>query len=301
MTGLAVGLIASELAVRYLSPPGKTRGGHQMTFSAGTLESFMADDECGYLPKPDSIEYNRFGCMHNDYDGAIKPPHKKRILFAGDSVTHRGRLIAALRQLYGEEDYEYWNAGVESFNTRQELVLYRRYNSTISPDQVILTFHNNDFMLTPLVFAENGNLRILTPTAQRETIHPWWFENSTFYRYLLGRRGSQYQPQEVRQSLAEFRDLTASQGVDFRVIVLPIFKPVAQWDKNEMWSRQQTLAILQELKIPHYDMLGVLERLLEQGSEVQEQPGDNWHPNDEACRAFANDLKYRELLLPARD
>lgn len=109
------------------------------------------DDDLGYMPMLEQGAYSRYGAKVNNYS-LEKNPDFKRILFIGDSVTEEGLIIENLKKLYGEESYEYWNAGVRGFNTHQELIFYRRYNKQIRPDQVILTFHLNDFTTTPVVF-----------------------------------------------------------------------------------------------------------------------------------------------------
>ncbi len=53
----------------------------------------------------------------------------QRVLFLGDSVTARGGIIAELASLYGNEQFEYWNAGVESYDTCQEVRYFERYCS----------------------------------------------------------------------------------------------------------------------------------------------------------------------------
>jgi lysophospholipase L1-like esterase len=297
--GLLVGFVVAELGLRLILPSKLTQGGFQMNFAAGTLKSFVADDECGYLPKTNSDEYNEYGCLRNRYS-IQKPAGKKRILFLGDSVTHRSRIILALAHLYGETGYEYWNAGVESFNTEQELVLYRRYNAKIKPDQVILSFHNNDFMQTPLVFQKDGNLQMLTPLRDRKRINMWWFSNSYFYRFLIGlswRGDSEEKAVEVRRTLLEMKQLMADQKVDFRVVLLPLMKPHKDWDAGEDWSRQQSIEMFKSLQIRYYDLLPRLEEMLARGVTAEEQAGDSWHPNDAAAAEFAEELKKQNLLL----
>lgn len=299
LAGLVVGLIVAELAMRLFFPSDLTSGGHTMNFAAGTLDSFQPDPECGYLPKTNYGEYDRYGCIRNEYKLA-KPAGKKRILFVGDSVTHRARLVNALRKLYGEADYEYWNAGVESFNTVQELALYRRYNAQIKPDQVILSFHNNDFMQTPLVYRKAGKLKIMAPQRDFRRINMWWFENSYFYRFLIGMqwRGDDDQKiAEVSATLRSFQELLAEQKVDFRVILLPLMKPLEDWDEGEKWSREESLKMFQALKLHYFDLWPRLEKFLASGARAAEAEGDFWHPNDAAAADLAQELKEKGLLL----
>ena len=105
---------------------------------------FTIDPDFGFRPILENGVYNKFGTLCNHYTGE-KNPNKLRLLFIGDSVTARGKIINELRKIYGLEKFEYWNAGVESFNTVQEVQFYKKYNHLIKPDHVILMFHLNDF------------------------------------------------------------------------------------------------------------------------------------------------------------
>jgi len=297
---LILAVVLAELGLRLVFPSSDlTRGGYTMNFAAGTLKSFVQDEEAGYLPKANSEEYDQYGCLHNDYPKE-KAAGKKRLLFIGDSVTHRARIVKALRKLYGDHAYEYWNAGVESFNTFQEMVLYRRLNAGIHPDQVILSFHNNDYMQTPMVFQKDGKLQMLTPARDRNRINMWWFENSYFYRLLVGmswRGDSEDKVQEVRQALADLQKLTLEQKVELRVVLLPLMKPLKDWDEGELWSREESLKLFADLQLKYYDLLPTLESLVAQGVAVEERAGDSWHPNDAAAAAFAEQLKKQGMIL----
>lgn len=296
---LLFALVAAEFGLRFLSPR-LSKGGEKMNFAAGTLASFEPDEEAGYLPKTNSQEYDDYGCLRNNYR-LEKPAGVKRILFIGDSVTHRARIVNGLRKLYGEKGYEYWNAGVESFNTLQELVLYRRYNSKIKPDQVVLTFHNNDFMQTPIVYQKNGKMEIMSPLRDRRKLNLWLFDNSYFYRFWLGmswREDNQEKSDEVRDNLAALKQLTDEQKVDFRVVLLPLMKPVSEWSKGENWSREQSLSIFKDLNIQVYDLLPTMEKAAAANEKMVEATGDFWHPDDQMAEQFARQLYDEKLLIP---
>ena len=93
------------------------------------------------------------------------------------------KLVDALKGIYGESNYEYWNAGVESFNAIQEVKFYKEYNSKIKPDHVILTFHNNDFSATPIAFInKDKKLVVYTPHTPLRNLNPWLYKHSAVYR-----------------------------------------------------------------------------------------------------------------------
>jgi hypothetical protein len=273
---------------------------NQLHFDPNTLANLQISDECGFLPAVGvGGEYSQYGCLNNSYD--VNDRHgKERILFVGDSATHRGRIVKALRAAYGEDRYEYWNAGVESFNTAQEAVFYRRYNQNIHPDQVIVTFHNNDFMATPIAFHQGSELLIYSPRYKKQLANAWLFKNSFVYRWIQKRTleiiSQDEQAQEVRKRLQELKGMTDDAGIRLTVVVLPIFQPYDKWRADEQWSRKQSLEILDELKIRHFDLLPSMEAAMRDKVEIQESPSDTWHPSDEVAQYFARFLAQEGLL-----
>jgi len=300
--GLLGGLISAEIGLRIYYPDGGIPAAHLEASSREQDSQVVEDPEAGYLPLRGQGEYDQNGCLANSYQDNGQtgdpvdrlPGQVQRLLFVGDSVTHRGKLIDQLRKLYGEKYFEYWNAGVESYNTRQELIWYSRYNSNIKPDHLILTFHNNDFRATPMAVRERGQFKIYLPGSN---INPWLFERSYLYRWAWPRTDDQEaRSRQVLESLTAFRDLLQKQGVKFSVVLLPMFKPLNQWDKGELLSRQQSQAYFQQLHLKTYDMLGVLETAIREGHQVTETPGDVNHPNDYVAQKFAEELHRQGLL-----
>ncbi len=289
--GLVFALTVAEIGVRYAYPDGGIPAAHLENTSLEQYTTVHEDAEAGYLPVLGRGEYDTHGFLANDYQ--VHQRKGKRLVFLGDSVTHRGRLVNALRKQYGN-GYEYWNAGVESFNTRQELVLYRRYNAVVKPDEVILEFHNNDFRATPLCVREDGKFKVYEPGM---SINPWLFEHSYLYRWAWPRTDDRNKRARlVYDSLIEFKALLAEQGVRFRIILLPMFKPLASYDKSELWSRELSLQYFKELDLTYFDMLPVVEGALAENLEVTEKPGDTFHPNDLISERMAVELKQRGLI-----
>ncbi|MFN8609585.1 MAG: hypothetical protein U0931_18745 [Vulcanimicrobiota bacterium] len=296
--GLLAGVVAGETALRILKPPTSSGGIKQTLFPVGQLTDYTPDDECGYLPKINGAAYGAQGCLYNKYS-LEKTPGKTRVLFVGDSVTHRARIIEPLRKLYGEKSFEYWNAGVESFNTAQEVVLFRRYNHLIKPDLVVLTFHNNDFMQTPLVYRENGKLQLLTPLHDRNHINTFLFEYSWIYRCYVGRTWTADQEEKavrVRQNLQELNDLVRAAGGRLKVVLLPLMKPSKDYDPGEKWSREHSLSIVRDLKLDSIDLTPSLEEMAGEKKPLEETAGDYWHPNQEVADRFARVLYQQDVL-----
>ncbi len=262
---------------------------------------FTVDPDFGFRPILGTEGYTEYGTLPNDY------PIKKRsgitrLLFIGDSVTVRGKIIGAIKQTYGDETFEYWNAGVESFNTIQEVRFYQRYNASIHSDHVILTFHVNDFEPTPVAFFSKENkLVVYIPHKPLTYVNRWFFEKSYLYRWIIGRtldpqKGGQEIATEIFEHLRLLRDSLARDDIRLSVLVLPILKPYEQWSAQQRAARNVVLSMLQTLQISHYDLLEPFQEAMVQGVSVQESPGDTWHPSFAVAQVFAKYLASRQFL-----
>ena len=304
--GLAVGLVAAEAVVRIFLPESLTllRGEELPWFREGgqtIRQVYTLDPDFGFRPLLGNDVYNRFGTLVNDYRGE-KQPGRRRVLFLGDSVTRRGKIIAGLKKLYGSEGIEYWNAGVESFNTPQEVLFYKRFNASLRPDQVVLTFHLNDFETTPVVFEDKfGALVVYTPQISTRGIGGWLFRRSGLYqlavRYFYGQRGMWASKRaEIRDSLAELKKILDRDGVGLTVLILPKLVPFRDWTEFDKTCHDEIMAIARELGLNYVDLLPISERALADGLVVQETPGDFWHPSSALGLRFAEELKRIGLL-----
>lgn len=201
---------------------------------------WVLDDTIGFRPlltsEPDSEEavFSRFGTRLNTHP-ATKRPGVERLLFMGDSVTYRAFIIDELRKIYGVRDFEYWNAGVESYNTRQEVELFRRYNHAIEPDHVVLTLHINDFQVTPVVFVDTtGTLRANALGTPVSRFDRFLLRRSALYRRYMSLRWSRALPSleravdEFRQSVQTLTELLP-EGCRFTVILFPCLAPWEEW------------------------------------------------------------------------
>jgi hypothetical protein len=296
--GVVCALIAFEVVAAIMLKMADTSDTIPMRMADGTLEQFEFDENLGFFPiVGKGGEYGPYGCLANEYNPENKGS-RSRVVFIGDSVTHRAAIIDGLRALYGEDEYEYWNAGVESFNTRQIVEYYRLHNSKLEPDEVVLTFHNNDFQATPVATKEDGKLVLHIPQkAKVEAPFPL-LGRSALYRlwlqYTLPRfeRGKD----EVKRDLAQLKELTEAQGARFSVVLYPILKPQAEWTEGEQRSRRQSLEIFDELGIRYFDILEALPTDAEQLKSLRQDPEDTWHPSPQGGTIIAEDLHKRGLL-----
>jgi hypothetical protein len=267
-----------------------------MQATAKFAELYTVDPEFGFRPVFGNGIYSEYGTMVNTYS-IHKRNGIQRLLFIGDSVTSRAKIIDALRALYGERQYEYWNAGVESFNTVQEVKYYRKYNERIKPDQVVLTFHLNDFETTPVAYKEGGRLRVYAPKIRLGAAGSWLFVHSYSYRLMLGvgvsamGGGRDAIIHEVRSSLAALQERVDRSGVALTVLVFPYMRPYEEWSLREKENRERIIEILTALGIRHFDLFATLRECLAQGIVVREAEGDIWHPSEAASAAFAAYLR----------
>jgi hypothetical protein len=301
-----ISIFAIEVFHRFKAPY-RTLGGAQELpqFRRGApdrLSAFVVDPDFGFRPILGSGDYTRFGTLANGYSEA-KRPGVTRLLFIGDSVTRRGQIVEALRAQYGSQHYEYWNAGVESFNTVQEVAYYKRFNRLIHPDHVILTFHLNDFETTPVAFREaDGTLVVYAPNRPIQWLNPWLFRHSYTYRYWLGllspRKAARSEIiEEVRASLSDLRRGVDVDNARLTVLVLPILRPLNGWKPEYREYRHLILEMLESLRIRHFDLLTPLEEALADGAVVTETGDDLfWHPSRDAAAYFAKYLRTQQLL-----
>ncbi len=298
--GVAVGL--AEVALRALRPDDAFGAAQELPWMRGqdATRMFTIDPDIGFRPRLDTAVFDAHGAHRNEY-AFEKSDERTRLLFVGDSVTARGRILEALRDRYGDERFEYWNAGVESFNTVQEVAFYEKFNAALEPDHVLLSFHLNDYETTPIAFRdESGDLVVFAPNQPVREISPWLFEHSRLYRLWLGWATSSADflavVEETEQALLRLRDRLERDGAELSVLVLPLFQRPGKWPDHQTRAHNRILAFLERESIRHFDLLPPLREAIEQGLKVQERSGDTWHPNDEIAERFAPYLETRGLL-----
>lgn len=302
--GIILGLLGAEIMLRLVYPGSAFSSARELShFQRKDVSPglYLSDTEMGYLPAFGKGIYNQWGTLTNSYS-LTKKSGVCRLLFIGDSVTARGRIIDAIKALYGEQNYEYWNAGVESFNTIQEVLYYIRYNFAIKPDHVILTFHPNDFETIPVAFyGIDGKLHVFAPNFPSRLINHRLFVNSLLYRLTIGwlyfsEKNLDKIIKETEQALRKLQTTLHRDDINLTVLVLPILKPQQSWHSAEWLTHSQIIEILQRLKIRYFDLLPSLAESLEKGTNLRENPFDFWHPNDHAAQLIAHYLYTNGLL-----
>jgi hypothetical protein len=263
-------------------------------------KTFTSDPELGFRPTlGPTNEYNQYGTLQNAYD-IKKRLGVKRLLFIGDSVTHRAKLVMALESLYGDEHFEYWNAGVEGYNTVQEVGFYRKYNHAIEPDHVILTMVVNDLETTPLLFMSEGKFVLIAPNLPRSEVNGWLFKYSFLYRRLVSRRVSRQADKfrlqirnELIDSLRTLRDELRHDNIGFSILVLPLLAP-ADADPHATATHRDFVSIASSLNIRCFDLAAPVADAL----RTMPVPDDLLHPAYEMAQPVARYLWQNRLLDP---
>jgi len=301
-------LVGAELAVRLLAPvPDLFPHWQWQAMPEDEEVEYVVDADLGFRPVLGSGEYSEFGTVINDYP-VEKTEGVRRVLFVGDSVTHRWRIQRVLLNRCRDRPVEFWNAGVEAFNTGQEVEYYLRFNHRIRPDHVTLVFHNNDFVATPVAFRnDGGELVVMNPHAYMSKTNVGLARWSHLYRHYLSARIARLRADdpittaaETRAAIERLQAELASDGIDFDAVLVPVFKPPSEWTAYEKRSRELSLEIFAALEIPVFDLIGALESAARDGVELTEAPGDFWHPSDEVARRAGRHLiraGYLEAVL----
>lgn len=312
--GVVGAVLVGELVLRVWSPieldwaAPRGVGGE----ARGTVSDYEPDDELGFKPVIGGALHAEHGALHNTY-ALAKPPGVRRLLFLGDSVTRRGEIVAGLRSELGDT-CQYWNAGVEGYATWQEVAYYARYLADVDEDHVVLTFHLNDYVTTPVTFRAGEDVVAVRERGRVERPISWLWNLSYLYRLAQSRRlaapppeergeergdGSQDQRdarREVERALLELRDLVHARGAELTVLVLPWLRPREQWPSSLAPKHQHVVGVLTQAGIRHYTFLDELDEALAAGEAVQEKPRDPQHPSHEFGRRMARAMLARGFV-----
>lgn len=301
-------LLLGELLVRLLLPgrdfvPGRDYEG--WTENTSTFDALMkVDPELGYVPKLDTMLYDERGLGRDRPEDQALPSGPSKVLWVGDSVTARRFIERGVRRL-AAAPFTSWNGGVESYNAAQTAGYLARVLWRLGPDAVFFTLHHNDWLSTPVVFHDDAG-RVHCRTLDREIggFSPWWYRHCHLYRLAFGlllARAEQYDgaaaDAQVVGALERMRDLAATRGVPFVVLLLPPMRAEAAWSAADRARHAQALDLLRSRGIRHVDLLPGLRRGLEAGVDPQQLPGDWMHPS-EAIAPFLAEVVVAAKVLP---
>lgn len=294
----SLSIVACELGLRLVYPHGALGSGVELEFfrrdqGARWMSSVMMPDEAiGFRPKLGVAGgYDEHGLLRRS--PAEQSGVRRTILFLGDSVTARGRIVKAIEKDLHDPATELLNGGVESFNLAQEVDFFLRFQSALGVDRIIHQVHGNDLRATPIVFRdETGTLNAYLLDSSRQHVNQWLFRHSYLYRIglavFLSRTTGSDTFQEARDSFARMAAFAAERAIEYDVVLFPILLgPDALYrDDRRDWEilERACRAVVRRC----ISLLPVLERMLAEGRPVEESPGDAWHPNDAFAAAAAS-------------
>ncbi len=293
----SLSVIACEVGLRLLYPHGALGSGEELEFlrrepSARWMSNVMMPDEAiGFRPKL-NVEggYDKDGLRHRSHAG--QSDIRRRILFLGDSVTARGRIVRAIEKDLHDPTTEFLNGGVEAFNLTQEVSFFLRFQSALTMDRIVHQVHGNDLRATPIAFRdENGTLNAFLLNSPRQHVDQWLFQHSYLYRIglavFLSHKTEADTLQEARENFARMAAFAAERGIEYDVVLFPI---LLSQDALYRDDRRDWLALekaCREVVQKCVSLLPVLDHMLKQGQPVEEIAGDTWHPNDAFAAAAA--------------
>jgi hypothetical protein len=285
---LAVCVLAIEIALRLLFPFSTFGAGQELAwFREGPRDGaqlIVPDADLGFRPVLDNGVYDGNGILPNAsvLSSATRP---RVVLFVGDSVTARGRLIRAISSSVGAENVSYLNGGVEAYNIQQEVEFFFRYQVAIKPSRIIQIIHVNDLQSTPIAYrGPDGRLNVYALNTMRKDLNVWLFRNSYLYRLAVAAAfphvGAEDLANQAREALRRMRDYARKEGIAYNVLVFPILSPYERWSPYERNAHGVLLDICRQLRLDPVDLLPISEMMISAGADPMEKSGDNWHPND---------------------
>ena len=286
-------IVLAEGAVRLLVPRDRFLTWQQLDYyeqtARGAEGRLQVDLELGHVPVIGGVDYDEQAILRSSRQRVGREP---RTLFLGDSVTRRGPWLAALREL--APGGTHWNAGVEAWGPVQEVEFYFRHNRRARPQRVVLTFHNNDFSITPIALWGDGGLAICTP-GEAGAFWPTPYRYCWLYRLwvnsqhprLMSLPGPEQLLLEIEASMLRLRDSVQQDGVELQVLLLPPLPPRADWRPEEIGSRRLAIDMLERLGLRWIDLIEPIRQMHEAGVVVEAVRGDRWHPNADASHALA--------------
>lgn len=245
---------------------------------------------------------NAQGTLTNGYD-LEQRPGTTRILFVGSKATYDGKLLAAVGNTPGAETLEVWNGGIPAYGTVQHANFYKRDQSQIRPDRVVMVLAPNDIETTPIAsLGPNNEVVAFAPYGPRGTLNPTLFQYSYLSRLLLGlttrfSHGEQQLLLEIQDRLADLRAFLKKDHVDLVVVVMPLLLPEDMWTADQKERRRAILEILQNVGLRHIDLLPALGSSLSQQTNLHEHPGNPLEPSGDLARIVADYLRQQGLDL----
>jgi hypothetical protein len=207
------------------------------------------------------------------------------VLFVGDSVTARARIVDAIRRELADPKALFLNGGVESFNLAQEVNFFLRFQSKASFDRIVHQVHGNDLQATPVVFKDaHGKLNVYALSAPRRSVNEWLFRYSYIYRLALtafmSRQSEQSTFEEAKANFEAMARFAKERGIPYDVFLFPVLRPTDQLSGVEARDWAMLNGACEAAGVHCVSLRPVLDQMIAEQLSYQETPGDPWHPND---------------------
>jgi hypothetical protein len=296
-----IALLGAELALRWFYPIAIANFGAALEGARDDGTEVMVPDETlGLRPALGTRAYDKNG-IYFSRSIHSKASEPYRILFLGDSVVERARMVRALGELLGSENTTYLNGGVGAYNIAQEVEFFFRYQKNVRPDAIVHVWHINDLQALRTAYRNrDGTLNIHSPKSDPEKVNPWLYRHSQLYRFVIFRLRAKPDQDELRAqasaSLQTLRDYARANGIAYYAVLFPVLLPMAKWTAYDRMSRASFVDMSEKLELGLVDLQPVAESMLERRVDPSETPGDIWHPNERFAEEAA---KYIVQKIPA--
>lgn len=316
---LGVILVIAEFVSVFLLPPGNTFYLPQPFYAPSARRIYGLQPNQSTYTHDKSFVTNSIGLRE-----AREIPSEKgkeiRIVSLGDSMamglgvaaedTYAAQLEARLAPHYA--GIRVVNAGIEGYATWQEVDLLEEVGLRIQPDVVLLQMYWNDVTRKPAVVVplQGGNpsgskvlwfkrllkrSRVLSLLRERAE-GAWYsrFPNSDwkFQEMIYEGRADSYVDlafEDIRSSLARFKELGVRHGFAPAVLILPMTLQVVRPDPPTELQRR-LVQMTRDLGLPALDALAQLKRKHEGGSRLF-IPWEHTHLSREGHTAIAEILE----------
>lgn len=250
----------------------------------------MYDPLLGYIKRSMDFEERLF---------RIRDGYK--VMLVGDSITGNGHyyraLITNIYEAHIGKRFNFINAGVGGWDTKQEFDYLRSRGVNYKPDLVVLQFCLNDFNITP-VFWKGGDGKFFAYNAG----HWGQYLNYNFISYSrlvqkLLPMLLQYFPQsdaldaeKVKNSLRGIDQLSREHGFDLRIVLFPYYRKPK---KVDLKMHQMIRRIIKELSLSE-KTIDLLDLPLEYDTTPWRlTPDDYVHPNDFGANIIAQKIVHK--------
>lgn len=288
-TSLVLAIIACEGALRLVYPNAALGAGIELSWfrdPGSNMSNYMTtDDQIGFRPRLDTNVFDKNGLLLKPKDSSPSADVTRTVLFVGDSVTARARIVDAVRRELADPKSFFLNGGVESFNLAQVVNFFLRFQSKTPFDRIVHQVHGNDLQATPIVFRDtDGKLNVYALSAPRRSVNEWLFRHSYIYRLALtafiSRQTEQATCEEAKANFEAMVRFAKERGVPYDVFLFPVLRPTDQLTAAEARDWAILNDACRAARVNCISLRPVLDQMISENLAYQETPGDPWHPND---------------------